>query len=113
MAMVKPGESRPSASRTSQPSTYDVVSAPPLMPTTLTPAVRAAAPRGGTEMVLMLEKPSFEASVDQEKPTAQDRFSAGLLDAASHAESSTARRNGASTPQTYRSSSVCPPIEDE
>ena len=54
----------------------------------------------GTEMALTCEKPSFAARVAQDTPLAQDRFSAGLLDARSHRESSTARRNGASTPHT-------------
>ena len=70
------------------------------MPTTLTPATRESAPRGGTDTVLMLVKPSRAASVAQVTPAAQDRFSAGLLEAASQVESSTARRNGASTPHT-------------
>ena len=48
----------------------------------------------------MLANPSLRASEAQLTPTAQDRFSAGLLDAASQAESSTARRKLASTPHT-------------
>ncbi len=60
----------------------------------------------------MLVKPSLLARVAQEKPLAHDRFAAGLLDASSQRESSIARKDGVSTPQTKRSSSLWPPTED-